>query len=199
MVGILVALILGIVSGIFFRNDFLIVNSDRIVNIGLCLLLFFVGMDIGNSTGIFHKLKKFGKRIWFLPISTIIGSLLGGYVASLFTSVSGQAGISIGAGLGWYSLSAIELSKVNVELGSLAFLTNITREVLAILTVPLISKYLGGFESISVAGATAMDTLLPIINKHNSADISIASFFSGVVLSGVVPFLMSFCIGFFTL
>ena len=162
-------------------------------------MLFFVGMDIGNSTGIFHKLKKFGKRIWFLPISTIIGSLLGGYVASLFTSVSGQAGISIGAGLGWYSLSAIELSKINVELGSLAFLTNIMREVLAILTVPLISKYLGGFESISVAGATAMDTLLPIINKHNSADISIASFFSGVVLSGVVPFLISFCIGFFTL
>lgn len=199
MFGITVAIIAGVISGFFFRNDFLILNSDKIVSLGLCLLLFFVGMDIGDSGDIFPKLKKFGKKIWFLPISTIAGSLLGGYIGSIFTTLTMGQGIAVSAGLGWYSLSAIELSKISAELGSLAFLTNVLRELIAIFSVPFIAKYIGSLESVSVAGATAMDTLLPIINKNNSADISIVAFFSGIVLTTAVPFLVTMCISIFNL
>lgn len=199
MFGITVAIIAGVISGFFFRNDFLILNSDKIVSLGLCLLLFFVGMDIGDSGGIFPKLKKFGKKIWFLPMSTIAGSLLGGYIGSMFTTLTMGQGIAVSAGLGWYSLSAIELSKISTELGSLAFLTNVLRELIAIFSVPFIAKYIGSLESVSVAGATAMDTLLPIINKNNSADISIVAFFSGIVLTTAVPFLVTMCISIFNL
>jgi uncharacterized membrane protein YbjE (DUF340 family) len=199
MFGITVAIIAGVVSGFFFRNDFLILNSDKIVSLGLCLLLFFVGMDIGDSGDIFPKLKKFGKKIWFLPMSTIAGSLLGGYIGSMFTTLTMGQGIAVSAGLGWYSLSAIELSKISAELGSLAFLTNVLRELIAIFSVPFIAKYIGSLESVSVAGATAMDTLLPIINKNNSADISIVAFFSGIVLTTAVPFLVTMCISIFNL
>lgn len=199
MFGITVAIIAGVISGFFFRNDFLILNSDKIVSLGLCLLLFFVGMDIGDSGDIFPKLKKFGKKIWFLPMSTILGSLLGGYIGSMFTTLTMGQGIAVSAGLGWYSLSAIELSKISAELGSLAFLTNVLRELIAIFSVPFIAKYIGSLESVSVAGATAMDTLLPIINKNNSADISIVAFFSGIVLTTAVPFLVTMCISIFNL
>ncbi len=199
MFGITAAICVGAVLGFFFRNDFLIANSDKVVSFGLCLLLFFVGMDIGNSGDIFPKLKKFGKKIWFLPISTIIGSLLGGYAGSLITTLSTGQGIAVSAGLGWYSLSAIELSKISAELGSLAFLTNVLRELLAIFSVPLIAKYIGSLESVSVAGATAMDTLLPIINKNNSADVAIVAFFSGIVLTTAVPFLVTLCVSIFNL
>ncbi len=199
MFGITLAICIGAVGGFFFRNDFLITNSDKVVSFGLCLLLFFVGMDIGNSGDIFPKLKKFGKKIWFLPVSTIIGSLIGGYIGSLFTTLSTGQGIAVSAGLGWYSLSAIELSKISAELGSLAFLTNVFREILSILSVPFIAKYIGSLESVSVAGATAMDTLLPIINKNNSADISIVAFFSGIVLTTAVPFLVTTCVSIFNL
>ena len=199
MFGITVAIIAGVISGFFFRNDFLILNSDKIVSLGLCLLLFFVGMDIGDSGDIFPKFKKFGKKIWFLPMSTIAGSLLGGYIGSMFTTLTMGQGIAVSAGLGWYSLSAIELSKISAELGSLAFLTNVLRELIAIFSVPFIAKYIGSLESVSVAGATAMDTLLPIINKNNSADISIVAFFSGIVLTTAVPFLVTMCISIFNL
>ena len=199
MFGITVAIIAGVISGFFFRNDFLILNSDKIVSLGLCLLLFFVGMDIGDSGDIFPKLKKFGKKIWFLPMSTIAGALLGGYIGSMFTTLTMGQGIAVSAGLGWYSLSAIELSKISAELGSLAFLTNVLRELIAIFSVPFIAKYIGSLESVSVAGATAMDTLLPIINKNNSADISIVAFFSGIVLTTAVPFLVTMCISIFNL
>ncbi|MCF2624928.1 lysine exporter LysO family protein [Fusobacterium perfoetens] len=199
MLGITIAIIIGALSGFFFRSDILIANSDRVVSLGLCLLLFFVGMDIGDSGDIFPKLKKFGKKIWFLPISTIIGSLIGGYIGSIFTTLTTGQGIAVSAGLGWYSLSAIELSKISAELGSLAFLTNVLRELLAIFSVPFIAKYIGSLESVSVAGATAMDTLLPIINRNNSADISIVAFFSGIVLTTAVPFLVTLCISIFNL
>lgn len=191
MFGITVAIIAGVISGFFFRNDFLILNSDKIVSLGLCLLLFFVGMDIGDSGDIFPKLKKFGKKIWFLPMSTIAGSLLGGYIGSIITPLSIGQGIAVSSGLGWYSLSAIELSKISAELGSLAFLTNVFRELIAIFSVPFIAKYIGSLESVSVAGATAMDSLLPVINQNNSADVSIVAFFSGIILTSSVPILLA--------
>ena len=88
MLGIGLSIITGAVLGYLFRNDFLIENSNNVVSAGLYLLLFFVGIDIGNSGNIFPKLKKFGKKIWILPISTIIGSLLGGYIGSIITPLS---------------------------------------------------------------------------------------------------------------
>lgn len=199
MLGIIISIISGGLLGYFFQNDFLTKNSDSLVSGGLCLLLLFVGMDIGNNQSLFSKLSKFGKKIWLLPIGTIIGSFIGGYTASYITSVHLGEGIAISMGLGWYSLSAIELSKISAELGSLAFLTNVIREVLAILTIPLVAKYIGHLESVSVAGATSMDTLLPIINKSTSPDIAVIAFFSGITLSTAVPFLVTAAITFFHL
>ena len=197
MLGIGLSIITGAVLGYLFRNDFLIENSNNVVSAGLYLLLFFVGIDIGNSGNIFPKLKKFGKKIWILPISTIIGSLLGGYIGSIITPLSIGQGIAVSSGLGWYSLSAIELSKISADLGSLAFLTNVFRELIAIFSVPFIAKYIGSLESVSVAGATAMDSLLPVINQNNSADVSIVAFFSGIILTSSVPILLALSLSVF--
>lgn len=199
MLGILFSIIIGGLLGYFFQNDFLTKNSDSLVNIGLCLLLLFVGMDIGKNKAIFSNLSKFGKKIWLLPIGTVIGSFIGGYLASFLTHMYVGEGVAISMGLGWYSLSAIELSKISAELGSLAFLTNVIREILAILTVPFIAKYIGHLESVSIAGATSMDTLLPIINKSTSPDVSVIAFFTGITLSTAVPFLVTASVTFFKL
>ena len=95
--------------------------------------------------------------------------------------------------------AAIELSKINAELGSLAFLTNVFREIIAILIIPFVAKYVGHLESVSVAGATAMDTLLPVINKSTSPDVSVIAFFSGITLTTAVPFLVTATISIFNL
>lgn len=199
MLGIVLSIIMGVVFGYLFRNDFLIENANTVVSTGLYLLLFFIGIDIGNSGDIFSKLKKFGKKVWILPVSTIVGTLLGGYIASLLTPLSLGYGIAVSSGLGWYSFSAIELSKISAELGSLAFLTNVFRELIAIFTVPLIAKYIGSLESVSVAGATAMDSLLPVINKNNSADVSVIAFFSGVIVTSSVPILLAAILSIFNI
>lgn len=199
MIGISLSIIVGVLWGFFFKSDFITTNSGLFIDIGLCLLLFFVGIDIGDNSAVFSNLKTYGKKIWILPIATIVGSLLGGALSTFLIPMSLGQALAVSSGLGWYSLSAIELSKISAELGSIAFLSNIFREVLAIVTIPIIAKKIGSFESVSVAGATSMDTLLPVINRSNSSDISIIAFFSGVVLTSSVPILVPLIINLFKL
>lgn len=63
--------------------------------------------------------------------------------------------------------------------------------------IPFVAKKIGAFESVAIAGATAMDSVLPIINKSNTSEISIVAFYSGLVISMVVPVLVPFIVTIF--
>ena len=190
MIAVSCAVIVGILLG-YFTKSYINFDISLLIQFGLYLLLFFIGIDIGKNDNILNDLKKLNKKVLFLPFITIISSLAGGAVASILLSLSIGESVAISAGMGWYSFSAIELSKVSVELGGIAFLSNIFRELLAIFLIPIIAKKIGSFESVSVAGATAMDSVLPIINRSNPAEISIISFYSGLVISIIVPILVN--------
>ena len=198
MIAVSCAVIVGILLG-YFTKSYINFDISLLIQFGLYLLLFFIGIDIGKNDNILNDLKKLNKKVLFLPFITIISSLAGGAVASILLSLSVGESVAISAGMGWYSFSAIELSKVSVELGGIAFLSNIFRELLAIFLIPIIAKKIGSFESVSVAGATAMDSVLPIINKSNPAKISIISFYSGLVISIVVPILIPILVNIFSL
>ncbi len=198
MIMVSCTVIVGIILGYFTKSH---INFDisLLIQFGLYLLLFFIGIDIGKNDNILNDLKKLNKKVLFLPFITVISSLAGGAVASILLSLSMGESVAISAGMGWYSFSAIELSKVSVELGGIAFLSNIFRELLAIFLIPIIAKKIGSFESVSVAGATAMDSVLPIINRSNPAEISIISFYSGLVISIIVPILIPILVNIFLL
>ena len=198
MITVSCAVIVGILLG-YFTKSYINFDISLLIQFGLYLLLFFIGIDIGKNDNILNDLKKLNKKVLFLPFITIISSLAGGAVASILLSLSVGESVAISAGMGWYSFSAIELSKVSVELGGIAFLSNIFRELLAIFLIPVIAKKIGSFESVSVAGATAMDSVLPIINRSNPAEISIISFYSGLVISIIVPILIPILVNIFSL
>ena len=198
MIIVSMAVIVGMLLG-YFTKSYINFDISLLIQFGLYLLLFFIGIDIGKNDNILNDLKKLNKKVLFLPFITIISSLAGGAVASILLSLSVGESVAISAGMGWYSFSAIELSKVSVELGGIAFLSNIFRELLAIFLIPVIAKKIGSFESVSVAGATAMDSVLPIINRSNPAEISIISFYSGLVISIIVPILIPILVNIFSL
>ena len=198
MIAVSCAVIIGMLLGYFTKSHFEF-DIGIVIQFGLYFLLFFIGIDIGKNENIIGDLKKLNKKVLFLPFITILSSLAGGAVASIFLSLTMAETIAISAGMGWYSFSAIELSKVSVELGGIAFLSNIFRELLAIIFIPIIAKKVGALESVSVAGATAMDSVLPIINRSTSAEISIISFYSGLVISIVVPILIPILVNIFSL
>ena len=198
MIIVSMAVIVGMLLG-YFTKSYINFDISLLIQFGLYLLLFFIGIDIGKNDNILNDLKKLNKKVLFLPFVTIISSLAGGAVASILLSLSVGESVAISAGMGWYSFSAIELSKISVELGGIAFLSNIFRELLAIFLIPIIAKKIGSFESVSVAGATAMDSVLPIINRSNPAEISIISFYSGLVISIIVPILIPILVNIFSL
>lgn len=189
-ISIILSVVFGILAGLLVFPETFVQHIGLIIDIGLCMLLFFVGMDIGRNKEIINQIKSNGYKILLVPmgvaLGSIVGSVLGGYALGLPFNESS----AIGAGFGWYTLSAIELSKYSVETGALAFITNVCREVFALISIPYIAKYLGKLEAIAPAGATAMDTSLPIISKATDANTAVISFITGVVLSTLVPILV---------
>ncbi len=187
---IILSVTAGILVGYFLLPEYIFDYTDIIIDIGLCILLFFVGIDIGRNKTVLIKIKKMGLKILLIPIMIIIGSIIGSWVGGLFVNLPFNESGAIGAGFGWYSLSAMLLSSYSTEISALAFISNVIREVIALISIPIIAKYIGDVESIGPAGATAMDTSLPIISKSTNAKTAVISFVTGVILSIAVPIIV---------
>lgn len=188
---IFLTVVLGILSGMFILPLSVSGYTDNLITIGLCFLLFWVGVDIGKSKENFLKLKNYGWRIFLIPLGVILGSVAATAVAGKFMGYTfGEAG-AVGAGFGWYSLSGVLISDLHsIRLGTIAFLTNVSRELMAMLLIPIVSKKVGFLEAITPGGATAMDTTLPIISRSTGPEISIIAFLTGAFLTAAVPVLV---------
>ena len=193
---IIASVILGILIGLFFLPESLITFMDKITTYALAALLFGVGVDLGKNKEIFEQLKSLGWQILALPFLIAVGSILGAVIIGFFLGLSSNEAAAVGAGFGWYSLSGVILSKLHsVELGSIAFLANVFRELITIISLPFIVKYFGKLTGIAPGGATTMDVTLPVIKKTAGDETVIPAFFSGAVLSILVPILVPFLIG----
>lgn len=169
-------------------------SQSRLSFYALCALMFCVGMSIGNDPKTLKSFRSLNPRLLFLPLMTIVGTLAGCAVASLFLSHRSAADcMAVGAGFGYYSLSSIFITEAKgPELGTIALLSNILREITALLCAPLLVRYFGKLAPISVGGATTMDTTLPIITRCSGQEFVIVSIFHGFVVDFSVPFLVSF-------
>ncbi len=192
---ILIVLAVGILSGLFIMPQAVYGQTGLLMDIGLCLLLFFVGIDLGNNNEIFANLKKVGFKILIVPAATIIGSLFGGVVCSIIFKMDIFGALAIASGLSWYTLSAIIITPVSAELGAVAFLTNVFREILAFVFIPTIAKRIGYLETIAAGAAISMDTGLPIVTKNTSQEVALISFISGVIISLSVTVLVPIFVG----
>lgn len=162
----------------------------------LCALMFCVGISVGCDPKTLKSFRALNPRLIFLPVMTIVGTLAGCAVVSLFLSHRSPADcMAVGAGFGYYSLSSIFITQYKgAELGTIALLSNIMREIIALLCAPLLVKYFGRLAPISVGGATTMDTTLPIITRCSGQQFVVVSIFHGFVVDFSVPFLVTlFC------
>ncbi|WP_353096717.1 lysine exporter LysO family protein [Tissierella praeacuta] len=188
---IFIAVLLGAGAGYFFLPSTISSNMGIIIDIGLMLLLFFVGIDIGKQKDVFGKMKKMGLRILLVPIAIILGSVVGSILAGFLLNMPVKEAGAVGAGLGWYTLSStILLAEGYIELSALAFLSNVFREIIALVSIPIIAKYIGKLESVSTAGATAMDTSLPVISASTDPQATIIAFVTGVICTTSVPIIL---------
>lgn len=185
--------VLGIIVGLchFVPQGFL--DSD-VSYYALCALMFCVGISIGCDTSVLKSFRKVNPRLMFLPVMTIVGTLAGCAAASLVLGHRQLTDcLAIGSGFGYYSLSSIFITEYRgPELGTIALLANICREILTLLCAPLLARYFGKLAPISVGGATSMDTTLPIITRASGEQFIIVSIFHGFSVDFSVPFLVTF-------
>jgi uncharacterized membrane protein YbjE (DUF340 family) len=166
-------------------------NMDTVLMALLCLLLFLIGIDLSQNRNAIAEIRRIGARLLFIPLLIAAGSILGALAISLLIGLNTSYGMAIGAGFGWYSLSSAILAPISGgEIGVMALLTNIFREILSIILLPLVVHYLGKTAAVAPGGATTMDTTLPFVVKYAGSEMSILSFVSGVILSLLVVVLV---------
>lgn len=188
---IFASVVIGILIGYFLLNGGEQGWLDSLTNYSLAVLLFGVGIDIGASREIIKDLKLMGWKLIVIPILIAFGSLMGSVLTGLIFGFAVRESAAVGAGFGWYSLSGVLISKLHsAELGSLAFLTNVFRELLTVMILPLVAKYFGSLAAIAPGGATTMDVTLPLVKESGGEAVVIPAFVSGAVLSTLVPILV---------
>lgn len=191
----LASVFLGIVTGFFTDSLFIQTNLDAINEYFLLLLVFIVGLDLGKNAETWVKLRQMGLKIFLAPFLVVGGTLTGAFAISFFLDVSLIDCLAISAGFGWYSMSAILLKNlISTEIGAIAFLANLMREMLAIFIIPFVVKYLGKFPAMAPGGATSMDTTLPFVSKYAGKEVALIGFISGLTLTFISPLLISLLI-----
>lgn len=163
----------------------------------LYILLFSAGMGVGfdlKALGIIRELKG---RIFLVPLGVAVGTLAGSAVAWVVLSfvlpgkIALPEALAVGAGFGYYSLATVIITNMgDPALGSVALLSNMIHELIALTLSPLIVRMVGKLGPVMAGGAAAMDTCLPVIAKYSGERYAIVAVFSGVALTLLVPILV---------
>ena len=179
----------------------MVVENDITVYV-LYLLMFQVGLSIGSDKKLKEILGSIRPKLLLVPLSTIVGTLVFSALVSLLLSRWSLFDcLAVGSGFAYYSLSSILITQLKehslgvqlaTELGTIALMANIMREIMALLGAPLFFKFFGRLAPICAGGATTMDTTLPIITRYSGKDLVFVSIFHGIIVDFTVPFFVSF-------
>lgn len=194
---IVVCFIVGLIlSYLKYIPAFMIEND--ISTYVLYVLMFIVGVGIGSDKEALGALRKVNFKILLVPVIVVVGSIGAAAAFSFFVSdLTLKETMAVGAGFGYYSLSSILINEMHSEtLGTIALVANVIREVLTLLFAPVLVWAFGKLAPVAAGGATAMDTTLPIIIRVSGNEYGIMAVFSGMVLTILVPFLVTFILTF---
>lgn len=177
--GILCGLVLKIENGALLGS---------LTSWALAALLFTIGFSLGEDRELWSKVRGLPKISLGVPFLIAAGSISGAALVGWLCGLSPGEGALVGAGFGWYSFSGVLIAQsFDVSLGTLALLTNVFRESLALVLTPIVAKRLGKTAAVAPGGATAMDVTLPIIAANTDGQTAILAIYSGTVLSALVP------------
>ena len=170
----------------------------------LYVLMLQVGINIGCKKDLKQIVSQLHIRMLAIPLATVVGTLLFSALASVLLSRwSVFDCMAVGSGFAYYSLSSILITQFKeaslgvqlaTELGTIALLANIFREMMALLGSPLITKFFGKLAPISAAGVNSMDVVLPVITRCSGREMIPIAILHGILIDVSVPLFVSlFC------
>lgn len=168
----------------------------------LYLLMFQVGLGIGSNPDLGRMLRSLRLVDVLLPVATMSGTLIFTAAGSFLISCWSMADcLAVNSACGYYSLSSILVSQLKeptlgaaiaTQLGTVALLANIFRELAALVGAPLICRYLDPEYEISAAGVTSVDVCLPAIRRWCGPSYIPSAIIHGVLIDISTPFFISF-------
>ncbi len=168
---------------------------DDIATIVLYILIIQIGLGLGASGKLAAMIRAVNLKILMLLVCTIAGTLLFTVlVGAMFTDYAMADWLAVGSGLGYYSLSSILILEIKEtpDLATIAILTNMIREVLALFLIPVLVRYVNRYSAIAAAGVTSLDVALPMLGRYAGADMIPVALVHGIVLEVAVPLLVTF-------
>lgn len=181
-------LILGYIIGeIIDINATQQINS--IVYILLLALLFIIGALLRlENINIIEIFKN--KYAMMIVILIVLASILSGIIMNFITGIPFKQSIMISSGLGWYSLSMVlNTSYLGEYYGIVTFLIDFIRELVVLITIPLLRKYLS-VELVGYSANTAMDFCLPVIRNNYGNKVVPLAISIGLIFTIITPILL---------
>lgn len=186
-------LIAGILCGGLSGSGALTEVFSEIADYSLYLLMLSVGISVGMSKTVFQKLKQYRLTVLLIPMGVVLGSILAGLAGGILLGMPLADSVAITSGMGWYSLSGVMLDNMSgPAAGTVAFFSNLLREILSFLLIPFLAKKVHPYAAIAAAGATSEDTTLPMIIRYTDEGITVVAMLSGVICSTMVPLCITF-------
>ena len=196
---VIMMFVLGCIIGDIYALNWDLHNVSMMI---LYALMFQVGLSIGCSPNLKAILRNFKPKMLLLPLATISGTLLFSAIISVaLVQWRVTDCMAVGSGMGYYSLSSILITQLKVptlgqqvaaELGTIALLANICREMTALICAPLIHKIFGPLSTVTAAGVTSVDVCLPSITRTCGKDMVPIALFHGMLIDMSVPLLVPF-------
>ena len=193
MLSVAVSLIGGLLFGYLFLDTGIKDTLDLILMSALDVMIFIAGIEIGSNRGILKRICNLHRALLALaiPLAVACGSICGALLLGHIAGLSAYDSLLVGGGLGWYSFSSVVISAMySTEIGTVAFLANMMREISGFFLIPLLVR-VHKFLALAPSGAATMDSGLPVVIKYTNLHVGMYSFINGLVLTLIVPVLIS--------
>lgn len=193
MLSVAVSLVAGLLFGYLFLDTGVKDTLDLILMSALDVMIFIAGIEIGSNRGILKRICNVHSALLALaiPLAVACGSICGALLLGHIAGLSAYDSLLVGGGLGWYSFSSVVISAMySTEIGTVAFLANMMREISGFFLIPLLVR-VHKFLALAPSGAATMDSGLPVVIKYTNLHVGMYSFINGLVLTLIVPVLIS--------
>lgn len=193
MLNVAVSLVGGLIFGYLFLDTGVKDTLDLILMSALDVMIFIAGIEIGSNRGILKRICNLHSALLALaiPLAVACGSICGALLLGHIAGLSAYDSLLVGGGLGWYSFSSVVISAIySTEIGTVAFLANMMREISGFFLIPLLVR-VHKFLALAPSGAATMDSGLPVVIKYTNLHVGMYSFINGLVLTLIVPVLIS--------
>ena len=193
MLSVAVSLVGGLLFGYLFLDTGVKDTLDLILMSALDVMIFIAGIEIGSNRGILKRICNVHSALLALaiPLAVACGSICGALLLGHIAGLSAYDSLLVGGGLGWYSFYSVVISAMySTEIGTVAFLANMMREISGFFLIPLLVR-VHKFLALAPSGAATMDSGLPVVIKYTNLHVGMYSFINGLVLTLIVPVLIS--------